>query len=126
MAAWIVWGAVLTEAALGCGLVGVVVDGVVRDLAQIRTLGFPLFARGSTAAGPHKGGRGTHGETVHCGGVVVSTGDLVLGDIDGVVVIPADRVDAVAHDAVERLQAEEAWIARIRSGEKSADILGID
>jgi regulator of RNase E activity RraA len=121
-----VWGAVLTEAALRAGLAGAVVDGVVRDLAQIRALGFPLFARGSTAAGPHKGGRGTHGEAVSCGGVVVSPGDLVLGDLDGVVVVPAARVDAVARDAVERLRVEETWIERIRSGESSADILGID
>ncbi len=121
-----VWGAVLTEAALRCGLVGAVIDGVVRDLAQIRDLGFPLFARGSSAAGPHKGGRGTHGEVVQCGGVVVASGDLVLGDLDGVVVIPAARVDAVARDAVERLRVEGAWIERIRSGERSADILEID
>jgi 4-hydroxy-4-methyl-2-oxoglutarate aldolase len=121
-----VWGGVLTEAALRCGLVGAVVDGVVRDLAQIRALDFPLFARGSTAAGPHKGGRGTHGQVVQCGGVVVSPGDLVLGDLDGIVVVPAARVDAVARDAVERLRVEESWIERIRSGESSADILGID
>jgi 4-hydroxy-4-methyl-2-oxoglutarate aldolase len=121
-----VWGGVLTEAALRCGLVGAVVDGVVRDLAQIRALGFPLFARGSSAAGPHKGGRGSCGEVVQCGGVVVAPGDLVLGDMDGVVVIPAAKVDAVAKDALERLRVEEAWIERIRSGEKSADILGID
>lgn len=121
-----VWGAVLTEAALRCGLVGAVVDGIVRDLAEIRALGFPLFARGSTSAGPHKGGRGTHGQVVQCGGVVVSPGDLVLGDLDGVVVVPADRVDAVARAAVERLRVEASWIQRIRSGESSADILGID
>ena len=121
-----VWGAVLTEAALRCGLVGAVVDGVVRDLAQIRALGFPLFARGSSAAGPHKGGRGAHGETVSCGGVVVSPGDLVLGDLDGVVIVPAAKVDAVARDAVERLRVEDSWIRRIRAGERSADILGID
>lgn len=121
-----VWGAVLTEAALRCGLVGAVVDGVVRDLAQVRTLGFPLFARGTSSAGPHKGGRGTHGEAVSCGGVVVSPGDLVLGDDDGVVVIPAAMVDAVAGEATERLRVEGEWIERIRTGETSADILGID
>ena len=96
-----VWGAVLTEAARQGGIVGAVIDGVVRDLAQIRAGGFPLFARGSTPAGPHKGGRGSFGGIVQCGGVVVSPGDLVLGDIDGVVVVPAARVDAVARDAVD-------------------------
>jgi 4-hydroxy-4-methyl-2-oxoglutarate aldolase len=121
-----VWGSVLTEAARRGGIVGAVIDGVVRDLAQIRAGGFPLFARGSTPAGPHKGGRGSFGGIVQCGGVVVSPGDLVLGDLDGVVVVPAARVDGVARDAVERLRMEETWIERIRAGEASADILGID
>jgi 4-hydroxy-4-methyl-2-oxoglutarate aldolase len=121
-----VWGAVLTEAARRGELVGAVVDGLVRDLEQIRALGFPLFARGTSPAGPHKGGQGTFGGVVQCGGVVVSPGDLVLGDLDGVVVVPAARIDGVARAAVERLRAEEAWIERIRSGERSADILGID
>ena len=121
-----VWGAVLTEAARRAQLVGAVIDGLVRDLAQIRAVGFPLFARGSSPAGPHKGGHGSFGEVVQCGGVVVSPGDLIVGDLDGVVVVPAARVDGVSRDAVERLRAEETWIERIRSGETSADILGIE
>jgi len=95
-------------------------------LAQIRASGFPLFARGSSPAGPHKDGHGTFGEVVRCGGVVVSPGDLIVGDLDGVVVVPAARTDAVSRDAVERLRAEATWIERIRSGETSADILGIE
>lgn len=121
-----VWGAVLTEAARRGQLVGAVIDGLVRDLAQIRTVGFPLFARGTSPAGPHKGGYGSFGELVQCGGVVVSPGDLILGDLDGVVVVPAARIDGVSRAAVERLRVEETWIERIRSGETSADILGID
>ena len=121
-----VWGAVLTEAARRAQLVGAVIDGLVRDLAQIRAVGFPLFARGSSPAGPHKGGHGSFGEVARCGGVMVSPGDLIVGDLDGVVVVPAARVDGVSRDAVERLRAEETWIERIRSGETSADILGIE
>jgi 4-hydroxy-4-methyl-2-oxoglutarate aldolase len=121
-----VWGGVLTEAARRGGLIGAVVDGVVRDLAQIRSLEFPLCARGTSPAGPHKGGQGTFGRVVQCGGVVVSPGDLVLADLDGVVVVPAARIDGVARAAMERLRLEEAWIERIRSGERSADILGLD
>jgi regulator of RNase E activity RraA len=121
-----VWGGVLTESAIQCGLVGAVIDGVVRDLDHIRSLGFPVFARGTAPAGPHKGGRGAYGVVVPCGGAVVGPGDLILGDIDGVVVVPAARVDDVARDAVARLRLEQAWIERIRSGERSADILGLD
>lgn len=121
-----VWGAVLTEAARQGQIVGAVIDGVVRDLAQIRDLGFPLFARGATPAGPHKGGQGTWGGVVQCGGVVVAPGDLILGDADGIVVVPAARIEHVARDVVERMRAEETWIERIRAGEKSADILRIE
>lgn len=121
-----VWGAVLTEAAGRSRLLGAVIDGLVRDLAQIRAVGFPLFARGSSPAGPHRAGCGSFGEVVQCGGVSVAPGDLIVGDLDGVVVVPAARVDAISRDAVERLRIEQGWIERIRSGETSADILGIE
>jgi regulator of RNase E activity RraA len=119
-----VWGGVLTAAAMAAGAVGAVVDGVVRDLDEVAAQGFTLFARGTCPAGPHKGFRGSHGVPVQCGGVVVHPGDIVVGDADGVSVVPAAQATA-ALAAVERIAAtERSWLERIRGGESSAEILG--
>ena len=121
-----VWGGVLTAAAMAKGVVGAVVDGVARDLDEIAAQGFTLFARGTCPAGPHKGFRGAFGVPVQCGGVVVNPGDIVVGDTDGVSVVPAEQAEA-ALAAVARIAAtEQSWLARIRRGESSAEILGLE
>lgn len=119
-----VWGEVLTVAAEVAGIRGVVIDGAVRDVAQIQH--WPVFARGACAAGPHKGWTGRVGQPIQCGGVPVSPGDLVVGDSDGVVVVPQARVDEIRRAARQRLEVEQRWIERIRSGETSVAILGLD
>lgn len=121
-----IWGRVLTEAALARGVLGVVIDGVVRDLEELIGLGFPVWARGTCPAGPHKGFAGTWGVPAACGGVSVAPGDLVVGDADGVVVVPgAER--AGLHDRVAaRLATEERWVERIRAGEPSWRLLELD
>src|SRR5690606_28107227 len=86
-----IWGEILTVAARSKGVRGAVVDGVVRDIGAIRQLDFPLFARGTTPGGPHKGGGGRWGTPITCGGVLVCPGDLVVGDEDGVAVVPWER-----------------------------------
>ncbi|MCX5240263.1 RraA family protein [Streptomyces prunicolor] len=100
------------------GAVGAVVDGYVRDGAIIEKLGVPVFARGLTPAGPFKNGPGTIGEPVAIGGVVVSPGDIVVADDDGVIVIPPHRADE-ALTAVEAIVAREAdldaEVAELRS-----------
>ena len=120
-----VWGEVLTIAAEEVGVVGVVLDGACRDIGAISERGFPLFARGVCPAGPHKGWKGHIGVTVQCGGVVVNPGDLVLGDDDGIVVVPQERIDEVAVAAADRMRAEAEWIRRIRAGEPSSSVLNI-
>lgn len=77
------------------GAVGAIVDGYVRDRDIIAALGFPVFARGLTPAGPWKNGPGVIGEPVAIGGVVVNPGDIVAADGDGVIVIPPHRADEV-------------------------------
>ena len=120
-----VWGGVLTAGAMAAGVVGAVVDGVVRDLEESAAQGFTLFARGTCPAGPHKGFRGSYGVPVQCGGVVVHPGDIVVGDADGVSVVPAAQA-AAALAAVDRIAAtERSWLERIRGGEKLAEILGL-
>ncbi|GAA4386932.1 RraA family protein [Tsukamurella soli] len=91
------------------GAVGAVVDGYVRDRDIIESLGFPVFARGLTPAGPFKNGPGAIGEPVAIGGVVVNPGDIVACDGDGAIVIPPHRVDEVlaAVAAIVALEAEK-------------------
>lgn len=91
---------------------GVIVDGAVRDIAQLAKMDLGVWARGHTPAGPFKDGPGEIGYPIACGGQVVMPGDLICCDEDGVVVVPmadAARViaDAEAHQAKE-IQAEKA------------------
>ncbi len=88
------------------GLAGFVIDGAVRDRAAIEELGFPVFARGVTPAGPYKNGPGHLDRPVAIGGVCVLPGDYLLGDDDGIVIVPAADVDAVCERA-EQIVANE-------------------
>lgn len=84
--------------ALACqmrGIAGVVIDGAVRDAQDIVELGLPVFARGLSPAGTTKDSLGKVGVPIVCGGVMVHPGDIVLGDCDGVVVVPQEREDEV-------------------------------
>lgn len=120
-----IWGEVLTAAAQAKGLAGAVLDGALRDLEAIRARGFPVYCRGVSPAGPHKGWQGEWGRTIQCGGVPVSPGDLIVGDADGVVVVPADRIQEVFVAANSRLSREREWIRRIEMGESSVSVLAL-
>jgi regulator of RNase E activity RraA len=120
-----VWGEILTHSAIRAGVTGLVVDGVVRDLDGIRSLGFPVFGRGTNPAGPHKGWVGTIGQRISCGGVSVAAGDLVIGDSDGVVVVPEERIPDLLPSCEQRMANEAAWIEQIRAGIPSSLLLGL-
>ncbi|NQU58504.1 MAG: RraA family protein [Rhodospirillales bacterium] len=120
-----VWGEVMTQAVLQRGGVGAVVDGVTRDIAEIRALGFPLFCRGAVPRGPHKGFGGVIDGPIAVGTVPVSPGDLVLGDDDGVVVVPRARVDSLLIAARQQMDREQHWMEEIAKGRSTLDILGL-
>jgi len=90
------------------GIRGFVVDGMVRDAGGLQELGFPTFARGVTPAGPYKFGPGRLEETIACGGVAVAPGDIIIGDDDGVVVIPRGRAEEILLKAEGKYQEEES------------------
>lgn len=90
------------------GIAGFVIDGAVRDAVEIAALGVPVFAAGVTPAGPYKHGPGRLGTPVAIGGVVVSPGDLIVGDSDGVVVVPAADAAAVIAAAEAVLEIEQS------------------
>lgn len=119
------WGDILTTAAKAVGLAGLVIDGCIRDAAEIKAVGFPVFARGLCVRGTGKdasiGGMGT---SSHVAGVLVRTGDIVVGDVDGIVVVPADVVDDVAAKARSRVAAEETILTRLAAGETTLEVYG--
>jgi regulator of RNase E activity RraA len=100
-------GELLAERARSAGVLGMVVDGAVRDVDVLQEMGFPVWAVGSSPAGPYKNGPGWAGRTVAVGGVVVNPGDLVAADGDGVVIVPAAQAESTLRTALE-VQADEA------------------
>ena len=98
------------------GVAALVTDGVVRDAAGIREIGLPLFAAGIVPNSCARNGPGRVGLPVVCGGVAVASGDVVIGDADGVVVVPRARLASVVERLAEVLAAERALQARIGAG----------
>lgn len=117
-----IWGGILNTVAMRREATGVVIDGAVRDVAELREHGLPVFAASVCPAGPSKGWGGTLNGAVSCGGVVVQPGDVIRADEDGVVAIPLPRQEAAYNSALERLAMEESVLARVDAGENTADI----
>ena len=120
-----VWGEVLTAAAQHRGVAGAVIDGAIRDVAAIRRRGFPIYSAAISAAGPHKAGGGEWGAGVSCGGVRVDTGDLIVADEDGVVVVPWNSRETIAAAARATIRREEKLIGQISAGLSTAEYFGL-
>lgn len=111
-----VLGGTIIGLARNAGAVGVVTDGLVRDLPGLEAIGLPVFAAGLSPNSPQKDGPGTIGLPVVIGGVAVGPGDLVLADEDGVVVVPLARLGEVAAALAAIAAKEAASEAAVRSG----------
>ena len=96
------------------GVVGLVTDGLIRDGAEIRRLGFRVWCRGTTPTAPVKVSPGRVGGTVEIGGASVRDGDLVIADDDGVVIWPSERVAELLARAAARRASDEERLAKIR------------
>lgn len=118
------WGEVMTTAAKVRGLAGLVIDGFVRDADLLEAIGFPVFSRGLSIRGTGKdyGAIGWINEPVMMGNVTVHAGDLVVGDRDGVVVVPRARAADVIDKAAMREADEAAICKRIEAGETTMQI----
>ena len=102
------------------GLAGFVVDGMIRDLPGIQRLAdFPVFARGVTPIGPLHRGPGEINYPVSVGGIVVHSGDVIVGDLNGVVVVPGDIVQELVQRLESRAAVESDYTAAIARGEFS-------
>ena len=109
-------GEIMSNYAKKRGLAGIIIDGCVRDSYALRELDFPVYAKGVTPNGPYKNGPGEINVPVVCGGQVVMPGDILVGDSDGIVVIPrrdaADLLSAVR----KNLSMEQDEMRRMKEG----------
>ena len=109
-------GGILSFYAASIGVVGVVIDGAIRDVAEIRERDFPVYARGVTHRGPYKDGPGEINVPVSVGGMVVNPGDIVVGDQDGLLAIPPGDIEAVLAGARTTLANEANTIRAMKEG----------
>ncbi len=111
-----VWGELATHSCLQRGVAGVVIDGAIRDVPEIRKLKFPAFAKLITPRAGEPKGLGEIGVPITIGGIRVSPGDWVVGDDDGVVVIPKARAVEMTNRAMEWLERENRIRQEIEEG----------
>lgn len=111
-----VLGGLMGQYASSRGLAALVVDGAVRDQADLAALAPPVFAAGVSHLGPYKDGPGELRGPVALAGVAVADGDLVIGDADGIAVIPRGRAEEIVALAEEKRSAEEAERRAIEAG----------
>jgi regulator of RNase E activity RraA len=104
---------------------GIVVDGLITDLGELRQYGVPVWARGTSAVTVKTLGLGGEfGVTVSCGGVSVNPGDAILADENGILVMPPEDIEYSARRALQMMADEKLTLARIDAGEKYPDIMG--
>jgi 4-hydroxy-4-methyl-2-oxoglutarate aldolase len=110
-------GELMAKAAKAVGLEGIVIDGLVRDKEMLAEIGLPIFAKGFIPNGPFKDGPGAINVPISCAGTPVAPGDLIVGDEDGVVVVPKEKIVNVLEKAEAKLQYEEKRLRIIESYE---------
>jgi RraA family protein len=113
---WALLGFLMVRTAMKLGVAGMVVDGAVRDAAEIRKVGFPLFAAGVSPNGPFKEGPGEINYPIQCGGQVVRPGDFIVADDDGVIVVKKDLAAECINKVKGIMEREKTRLAEIESG----------
>jgi regulator of RNase E activity RraA len=111
-----VFGELMCRAAVAKGLGGIVVDGAIRDIEAIKLLGLPAYSRSVSAGGCDKDGPGEINVPISCGGTVVAAGDIVVGDVDGVVVVPREMASEVLACVKQLMEREQKRIEEINAG----------
>ena len=108
-------GGLMRTTCIARGLAGLVIDGAIRDLVEWAEQGMPIFARGHTHRGPSKDGPGEINVPIACAGLQVAPGDVIVGDADGVIAVPA----ALAQDVLQRTRRHLDKEAKIREENRS-------
>lgn len=120
------WGENMTLSALNRGVVAAVIDGACRDVPEIRRLRFPVVCRGIVPNVAAIAGYGEVNVTVQCGGVAVSPGDIVVGDENGVVVVPIAQCEEILKRSEELLEAEHVLQDKLRAGGTIGQLINVD
>ena len=118
------WGDLMSLGAKTKGINGLVIDGCVRDADDIEAMGFSVFSRGLCIRGTSNYGDGTLNEPIVIGDVYIHPGDFIVGDRDGVVVVPQERAEEAIEKAIAREKKEEWVREELRKGRVSIDIYG--
>ncbi len=100
---------------------GVIIDGPIRDIDEIGKWDFPVYCTGTTPGGPYKEGPGEINVPVACGGISVNPGDIIVGDPDGVIVIPRKDAAAILVDAKAFMEADAAKLPKAKDGTMNRD-----
>lgn len=120
-------GEMVVRAAMSLGLAGIVVDGPNTDTKHIKDLGFPLFSTGrASVTNTFKGVDGEYGIPVNCGGAVVCPGDIIYGDIDGVIIAPEDKFAELVDKAEAADRGEVVWRQLFAEGKYLDEIMNLD
>lgn len=119
------WGEVLTVAAEAAGVVGLVIDGGVRDIAALMARRFPVFARGISMRGTITASAPSVGKPISFTGTPVAVGDLVVADDDGVLVIPAAHVDYTLAQGQARADKEARMMEALMQGKSTLELMGL-
>ncbi|GAF14209.1 dimethylmenaquinone methyltransferase family protein [Bacillus sp. JCM 19046] len=117
-------GELMAAAAEALGLEGIVIDGLVRDRSDLQALSLPIYAKGFVPNGPYKEGPGNINIPVSCGGVTVQPGDLVVGDDDGVTIVPRMEIEEVFQRAEKKQAYEQQRLQEIAAFKKEREAGG--
>lgn len=112
------WGDLMALAAEAKSVAGLVVNGPVRDLEELSEFGWPVYSRGANPHGPEKNGPSEVNLPISCGGIVVNPGDIILGDGDGVIVIPPNMAETAIAGGEKRIEAENEILEAIEAGNR--------
>ena len=119
------FGELLATSLRSRGVAGLIIDAGVRDVADLTTMDFPVWAKAISAQGTVKATAGSVNVPVTCGGQLVRPGDAIVGDVDGVVVVPREDVPEVVIAGQQRIAKEEKNRERLRAGEAGLDMYGL-